>query len=167
MSKAKRAERAIKLTNSILTGHARLEFYEKQKKQSQANRIGGATPDGNSGALAERYMRLLRILLPGILAMLSMVDDPRNPNKITHSLPVLLLYGILMFISHTTSRRAANREIGGSKASELMEELLPDFISMPHADTLARLLEDIREGALEQQYECLLKEFIKSDTFRC
>jgi len=170
MSKAKRQqrqdERAIDLANDIMTGRTQIYFYEKPKKQAQANRIGGAGGDEKAQALTERYMRMLRLLLPGILAMLSTMDDPRNTNKTKHTLPLLILYGIVMFLSHTSSRRAANREIGGSKVDELMREMMPEYVSMPHADTLARLLEDIDENALENRYEELLKAFIKSEKFR-
>jgi len=169
MSKAKRRqkqdEEAINLTNDILTGRVTV-CYDRPKRKAQANRIGGATSDGEEDALSERYMRLLRFLLPGILAMLSTVEDPRKPNKITHTLPVLMLYGIILFLSHTASRRAANRDIGGSRAGDLMSELLDEFASTPHADTLARLLGRIDENALEKQYEELLGVFIKSDSFR-
>jgi len=164
MSKSKRQQkqdaRAIEQAHKILTGQVQLR-YDRPKRQAQANRIGGEDAE----ELTERYMRLLGFLLPGILAMLSTVDDPRNPRKTIHSFSVLILYGIMIFISHTPSRRAANREIGGSKISELMQELLPDFTTMPHADTLARLLEDIEEDVLERRFEELLKVLIKSDKF--
>lgn len=161
----KQAERDSKIANAILTGKAKLHFYERPKKQAQSNRIGGASDDGEAKALTERYLRLFRFLIPGILVMLGSVNDPRNPKKITHTLPVVILYGIIMFISHTVSRRAANRELGGSKAADLMRELIPEFISTPHADTLFRLLRDIDEGILEERYEELLKEFLKSKSF--
>jgi len=170
MSKAKRqqkqAERAIKQTNDIMTGRVKVDFYDRPKRRAQSNRIGGASGNEKAAALAERYMRLLRMLLPGILAMLGAVEEPRNPKKITHTLPVLMLYGIILFLSHTPSRRAANREIGGSEASALMKQLLDEYITTPHADTLARLLGKIDEGILEKRYEELLKEYIKSDKFK-
>lgn len=163
----KQDERSINQMNDILTGRTRVHFYERPKRKAQANRIGGAAgPEGETDGLAWRYMRIMRLLMPGILAMLSTVDDPRNPNKITHSLPVLILYGIIIFLSHTTSRRAANREVGGSKIAGLMQGLLPEFASTPHADTLARLLKGIDEDILESRYGELVKGFVKSDKFR-
>ena len=163
----KQDERSINLMNDILTGRTQVYFYERPKRKAQANRIGGATGiEGDSDGLTERYMRLLRLLLPGILATFSTVEDPRNPKKITHSLPVVILYGIIIFLSHTTSRRAANREIGGSRIAEIMQGLLPEFVSTPHADTLARLLKGIDEDILESRYEELIKGFVKSDKFR-
>jgi hypothetical protein len=70
-----------------------------------------------------------------------------------------------MSMSHTSSRREANREIGGSEAAELICKLVPGFKSMPHADTLARLLKAIDPDTMEKQYEALVREFVKSDLF--
>ena len=162
----KQAERDKKLADEILSGKVEV-YYAPPKKRSQANRIGGATnEEGAKEALAERYMRLLRLLLPGILAMFSEVEDLRMLRKTKHSLPALVLYGIIMFMSHTTSRREANREIGGSEAAELIKILVPGFESMPHADTLARLLEVIDPDTMEEQYAELVRGFVKSDLFK-
>ena len=162
----KEEERAIKQMHEILSGQVRLSMPKPPKKASQANRIGGAAAsDEEQAYLADCYTRLLRFLLPGILAELSLLDDSRDQSKIKHTLPALILYGILMFLCHTPSRRAANREVGGSQLHELMAQFVPDFKSIPHADTLARLLEDIDTNELEAKYEGFIKEFIKSPQF--
>ena len=161
----KQAARSIKIMNDIISGRATVEM-PKPPKQSLANRIGGAATVDEQGYLVSCYVRLLRILLPGIMAELSQLEDARDPNKIKHSLPALILYGILMFLSHTGSRRAANRGIGGSALTDLMKEFVPNFIKMPHADTLARLLEDTNANELESKYEGFVEGFIKSQPFR-
>jgi hypothetical protein len=170
MSKAKRKERhdaeAIKVLEDILSGHVKVGTYKKPKKPSQANRVGGACGADGPDELVECYIRLLHFILPGILVLVSRLEDPRNEAKVVHPLPLLMLYGILMFLSHIPSRRAANREIGGSKATGLIEWLLGEFERVPHADTLARLLAGIEENSLEEQYEELIRMFIKSDAFR-
>jgi len=164
----KQDEREIKLFHEIISGKAKVAnaTYERPKKPSQANRVGGAAGDETKGKLTESYIRLLSFILPGILAELSQIDDPRDQIKITHSLPALILYGILMFLSHTSSRRAANREIGGSELLEMVKEFVPDFLRMPHADTLERLLKGIDVNELEKKYEGFVVEFIKSDQIR-
>ena len=158
-------ERDIKIMNDIISGRVTVEMPKRPKKQAQANRIGGAASVEEQDYLAACYMRLLRFLLPGILAELSSLDDIRDQNRIKHSLPTLILYGILLFLCHTSSRRAANREVGGSQLYELMEEFVPDFRSMPHADTLSRLLKGIDANELESKYEGLIEGFIKSSQF--
>jgi hypothetical protein len=170
MSKAKKKERqdarAVKDMEDILSGRVKVGTHEKPKKRAQANRVGGAGGKDGPDELVESYLRLLRHILPGILVLFSKLKDPRTEAKTTHTLPLLMLYGIIMFLSHTPSRRAANREIGGSKASELMKWLLDEFKTIPHADTLARLLAEIEENSLEEQYEELIRLFIKSGTFK-
>jgi len=163
----KQAEEAVKDMYNFLSGRIKLGFlYERPKKRSQANRIGGSTADdAEKEVLTEKYLRLLRFMLSGIMAELSLIEDPRQEGKIKHALPILMLYGILMFLFHIPSRRAANRSLGGSQAADLIREYVPNFTSMPHADTLERLLQRIEGDELEKQYEKLLKEFLKSDTF--
>jgi len=170
MSKAKRKERqdaeAVKVMEDILSGRVKVGIHKKVNKRAQSNRVGGASGTQGHNQLAECYIRLLRFILPGILVLISKLGDPRNEAKVIHPLPMVMLYGILMFLSHMPSRRAANREIGGSKVDGLMEWLLGEFRRIPHADTLARLLAGINENSLEEQYEELIRVFIKSDTFR-
>jgi hypothetical protein len=161
----KQEARAIKIMKDIISGRTTVEMPKRPKKAAQANRIGGAAPVEEQDYLAECYIRLLRFILPGILAELSLLDDARDQNRIKHSLPALMLYGILVFLCHTSSRRAANREVGGSQLYELMGEFVPNFKSIPHADTLARLLEGIDVNELEAKYEGFVEGFIKSSQF--
>ena len=71
--------------------------------------------------------------------------------------------GCLLF--SISSWRAANREIGGNSAHEKIKQLIPELSTIPHADTLARLLERIDTDELESCYENTIIEFIKSKTF--
>jgi hypothetical protein len=158
-------KRDIKAMNDIVSGRVKVALPEPPKKTNLANRIGGAASVEEQGYLAECYIRLLRFILPGIMAELSLLDDSRDQSKVRHSLPALMLYGILIFLCHIPSRRAANREIGGSRLSEMMSEFVPEFKSMPHADTLERLLENINTDELEAKYESFIKGFIASPQF--
>jgi len=173
MSKLKKqlqqSERNEKLLDDVLSGKATIgSAYGSKKKNSQANRKGGATPTEEAEAeMTLEYARFLRLLLPGILVKLSRIDDPRDPSKIRHSLPLLLLFGILMFLSNCTSRRSANREIARNSLLSMIAEFVPGVNSMPHADTLARLLTDMNVNVedIDRYYEVLITEFIRSDQF--
>ena len=106
----KQAARAEKQFDDIVRKGHKVRMPEKQKKPSQANRKGGGVSDRESeDEMVEHYIRLLRFLLPGALAKLSTIEDPRGENMCDHSLPTLLLYGLLMFLMHIPSRRAANQ----------------------------------------------------------
>ena len=171
MSKDKRQarqdERDIKLLDNVLEGKVKIAVYEKKKKASQANRKGGAAPTEEAEEeMMTSYARFLRILLPGIMAKLSRIEDPRDPRKVRHSLPFLLLIGIIMFLSHRTSRRSVNRTIVRSSVLSMVEEFVPGVNDMPHADTLARLLSNIDAEKINIHYEEMIKEFINSNQFK-
>ena len=104
-------------------------------------------------------LKVYRRYLPGILKDLSQIEDPRNPKKIEHKLTMLMLYGMLMFIFHIKSRREANREITKIVADNI-REFFPEFDSLPHADTLARLLEKIDVMEIENAIIKLAKRLI-------
>ena len=172
MSKSKRQakqdERKIKLMENVLSGRAQIAMYEEpKKKKPQSNRKGGAAPTEESEEeMMSLYARYLRVLLPGIMAKLSQLEDPRDTGKIKHSLPSLLLFGILMFLSHCGSRRSANRVIAHNNTLSLVESFVPGVKEMPHADTLARLLCDIDTDEIDICYEEMLKSFINSKQFK-
>ena len=164
---AKQEERDIKLLDNVINGKVKIGVYDRTKKKSQANRKGGATPtDEDEAEVMSHYARYLRILLPGIMAKLSRIEDPRDTRRVTHSLPLLLLYGIIIFLSHCTSRRSVNRTIAHNSVMSLVEEFVPDVNGMPHADTLARLLGNIDAEDINIHYEEMIKGFISSNEFK-
>ena len=171
MSKQKRREKQDaekrKLTEDVLSGRAKIAFYKIDNKYAQSNRKGGATPtDEEADEMTQRYARLLRVLLPGILVILSQIYDPRDQNRIDYVESQLMLFGILMFLSHCSSRRAANRELANKNLLDLVKEFVPGAKDMPHADTLARLLCVIDVEQIDRYYEEMLVEFLHSKQFQ-
>ncbi|MBK6974823.1 MAG: hypothetical protein IPH26_18475 [Sterolibacteriaceae bacterium] len=55
--------------------------------------------------------RVFRAQLPTLLKRLRQIQDTRNPKKLKHALVSLMLYGILVFVLHYSSRREANTDI--------------------------------------------------------
>jgi hypothetical protein len=163
----KQAARAEKQFDDIISGKVKVAMPEKKGRRAQANRKGGGASDLESeNEMARDYVRLLRFLLPGALAKLSTLEDPRCEKKCDHTLPTLIIYGLLMFIINIPSRRAANREIGGEAVHGMIKQIIPELATIPHADTLARLLKRIDANNIELHYEDAIIEFIKSETFR-
>ena len=162
----KQAKRAEKQFDDIISGRVKAGMPEKRRKPAQANRKGGGIADAeNEDEMAADYMRLLRMLLPGALAKLSALEDPRYEKMCDHTLPTLIIYGLLMFIINIPSRRSANRDIGGGAVHEMIKQVIPELSTIPHADTLARLLKRIDAEGIEACYEATVIEFIKSKTF--
>jgi len=108
---------------------------------------------------------LMRQLLPLLLRRFAKIPDPRNPNKLKHRLSVLMIYGILVFVFQYASRRAANAEITRPMFEHNLRLLFPQLDTLPHADTLFRLLCRIDVGAIEQAQIALVNHLIRNKKF--
>lgn len=112
-------------------------------------------------AAVEAHLQVLRSQLPPLLAKLSRIPDPRRPNSIRHKLTVLLVYGILLFVYQYASRREANRELSRPAPWEALRTVFPELDSIPHADTLERLLERIDPEAIEEALRDRIRSLLR------
>ena len=124
------------------------------------------SPRNNRPARRRSAGSVLRRELPALLARLGQIPDPRQPKKCRHRLTVLLLYGLLMFVFQFASRRAVNRELTRPQFEANLRLLFPELETLPHADTLFRLLRDIDVAHLEQAHVDLVRRLIRAKTFR-
>jgi len=108
---------------------------------------------------------IMRQMLPILLGRLGKIPDPRNPKKRKHRLTVLMVYGILVFVFQYGSRRAANAEITRPMFEHNLRLLFPQLQSLPHSDTLFRLLCRIDVGAIEQAHIELVNHLIRNKKF--
>jgi len=163
---AKRDLAALNLTNNVLSGKVKIEEYPRPKKTAKSNCKGGGTPtDAQTDDMTGRFVRILRILLPGLLVKLSLIEDCRDQRKVRHSLPALMIYGIMVFLSHTASRRQATGEISKLSLLPFLNLFVPGTEDMPHGDTLNRLLSGIDVESIDECYKEAISEFIRSDRF--
>ncbi|MBC7341377.1 MAG: transposase family protein [Clostridia bacterium] len=102
-----------------------------------------------------------RAYLPVLLEQFSHIPDPRRPQSIKHKLTVLLTCGLFLFVFAYSSRREANRELTRPTFWELLREVFPEIDTIPHMDTVNRLLAKINpeqlEGVLVQTIKRLLR----------
>jgi len=110
-------------------------------------------------------MGILRQMLPVLLRRLGKIPEPRNPKKLKHRLTVLMLYGLLVFVFQYGSRRAANGEITRPMFEHNLRLLFPQLDSLPHADTLFRLLCRIDVSHIEQAHIALVNQLIRGKKF--
>ena len=140
------------------------------KKRNIANRKSSCkTPEEEKlerQATADAALKVYRRTLPILLKRLSKINDPRQPKKIKHSLTVLMIYGILMFIYQQSSLRNANKEMSTAIFFKNMQVMFPEFNTMPHADTLSRLLERIKVDEIEESMLELFEQLVKKKKFR-
>jgi hypothetical protein len=116
-------------------------------------------------SVVSEQAKVFRAQLPHLLRQLQRIPDPRNPKKIRHKHTVLIIYGILSFVFQMSSRREANRELTRPMFVENLKLLFPDLETIPHHDTLMRLLERIDVSALESAHIELLRQFIRKKKF--
>ncbi|HZC02087.1 MAG TPA: transposase family protein, partial [Gammaproteobacteria bacterium] len=121
----------------------------------------GAREEAVAGQLG-----VFRQLLPKLLKDLGHIPDPRQPKKVKHKLTVVLLYGLLSFVLQMTSRREANRELSRPAFVATLQELFPELETLPHADTLHRLLSQLDVTQLEQAHVALIRRLIRGKKFR-
>jgi hypothetical protein len=113
----------------------------------------------------EEQFRVYRSVLPTLLKRFEQIRDPRNPKTIQHKSTVLLLYGILAFAFQMASRREANREMTLPQFQENLRLLFPELDSVPHQDTINRLLARIQIDQIQDALIELLQHFIRNKKF--
>lgn len=114
--------------------------------------------------VAAETLKVYSRYLPDILKDLSEVEDPRNPKKMKHKLSLLMLYGIFVFVFHMSSRRDSNSEMT-TVFMENMREFFPELESLPHSCTLARLLEVMDVGHIEEAAVNFVNRLIRDKKF--
>ena len=110
-------------------------------------------------------MHILKAQLPALLKRLNTIPEPRNPKKIKHSLTLLMLYGLFMFVFQLSSRRQANSQMTRPQFKENLRLLFPELDDLPHADTLFRLLSKIDVDQIESALVELIKRLIAKKKF--
>ena len=121
---------------------------------------GAARTEAVSGLIL-----IMRQMLPVLLGRLGKIPEPRNPKKLKHQLTVLMLYGILVFVFQYGSRRAVNAEVTRPMFEHNLRLLFPQLTSLPHSDTLFRLLCFIDAGEIEQAHIALINHLIRNKKF--
>lgn len=110
----------------------------------------------------EAQIKALRPLLPTLLSRFSRIEDPRRPGSVKHKLTVLLLLGIVFFVYQMGSRREGNRTMSKPMLMENLKTIFPELETLPHADTLNRLLIDIEVEQIEEAHIELVKKLIRN-----
>jgi hypothetical protein len=114
----------------------------------------------------DEQITVLRTMLPGLLKRLSRIPDPRNAKTVKHKSSVVLLYGLLTFVFQMSSRREANRQMSMPMFLENLKQIFPELESLPHHDTLNRLLSNIEPDQIQEALLDLVRHFIRSKKFQ-
>jgi len=149
---------------------ARREAGGVPRPVSVSNRLCPYPTEAEEQAAREEavaaQLGVFRGLLPKLLNDLRKIPEPRQAKKVKHKLTVVLLYGLLSFVFQMASRREANRELSRPAFLATLQELFPELESLPHADTLHRVLSRLEVMALEQVHVEVLRRLIRNKKFR-
>jgi len=107
-----------------------------------------------------------RAILPSLIKKFSRIEDYRRTKSVKHKMVVLMIFGLFAFIFRLSSRREMNRELTGIIIHQHLRKIFPDLDSIPHADTLARMLEHINLKKIEAAHIDLIKELIHKKKFK-
>lgn len=118
------------------------------------------------GLVTAEQIKTWRSLLPSLLKRFSKINDPRRAKSIEHKLTTLMVFGLFAFIFQMHSRREMNRELTGPVIFANLKKIFPDLETIPHADTLARLLEIINPKEIEKVHLGLIKDLIQKKKFK-
>lgn len=142
----------------------------RQPPVSISNRLCPYSTEAEEQAAREEavaaQLGVWRPLLPKLLKDLSKIPEPRQPKKTKHRLAVVLLYGLLSFVFQMASRREANRTLSRPAFLATLQALFPELETLPHADTLNRVLCQLDVAQLEQAHVELLRRLIRNKKFR-
>ena len=139
------------------------------KRRSVSNRLcpypSAAEEQAAREAAVDGQLGVLRSLLPKLLVDLNRIPDLRQAKKVKHKLTVVLLYGLLSFAFQMASRREANRELSRPGFMATLQGLFPELESLPHADTLHRVLQTMEVADLERAHIALLRRLLRNKKF--
>lgn len=94
-------------------------------------------------------IRSWRSILPNLIRKFASIPDYRRVTSIKHTITVLMVFGLFAFIFRLSSRREMNRELTSPVIFEHLRKLFPEIDTIPHADTLARVLAHINPKTIE------------------
>lgn len=148
----------------------RAEGLEPRRQVSIPNRKSGlSTVEEEIQTRQETlvsYAQVIRPQLATLLKRFAKIPDPRNPRKIRHQMTVLLIFGILTFVFHMSSRREANRRMTRPIFMDNLRLLFPELKDLPHHDTLNRLLNSIDVAEIEAAHLELFRRLVRKKKFR-
>jgi hypothetical protein len=96
---------------------------------------------------------------------LAHIRDPRHPKTVRHTATALLLYGMLTFVFRMASRREANRRMTRPMFLDNLRLLFPEVDTLPHHDTLKRLLAGIEMDQVEAMLLAVVARLLRQKKF--
>tara|TARA_B100001996_G_scaffold362436_1_gene329942 strand:+ start:453 stop:2009 length:1557 start_codon:yes stop_codon:yes gene_type:complete len=118
--------------------------------------------------ITSAQLKAMRQLLPKLLREFAAIKDPRNTKRIKHSMTVIMVFGLFTFLFRLSSRRQMNKKLTAPAITETLRKFFPEIDTIPHADTVARVLGalDYDANELQQIMTRLIKQLIRNKKFK-
>ena len=113
--------------------------------------------------LARELAIVLAHFFPLLASWLEEGRDPRQSGRTVFPMKVLLLLGVLMFLSHTGSRNHFNDNLRDAleMARTLARILGCEVEALPHVDTLEKVLRSVQPDTLETLLAQIIRRLIR------
>jgi len=111
-------------------------------------------------------IRAWRSMLPNLIRRFARIPDYRRATSVQHKMTVLMVFGLFAFIFRLRSRREMNRELTGPVIFDHLKKIFPEIDSIPHADTLGRVLKHTSPKEIEAIHMSLIKDLMKKKKFK-
>lgn len=153
---------AIKEVNPIcnpgITGGAAQPCAKPAGKRGRPKKLRPPTP-----TLTRELAVVLKHFFPDLPAWLNEVTDPRKSGHAVYSMKVLLLLGVLMFLSHSGSRNHFNDRVRAAiEMAKTMSRILGcQLDAVPHLDTLEKVLRSVDPATMETLHAKLIRRLIR------
>ncbi len=150
----------------VLANHADIiPRTQAHNRKSSHETVEEETED--RATLLKAQINAWRPLLGPLIRRFSKLPDYRRATSVKHKMTVLMIFGLFSFIFRLNSRREMNRELTGPMIFSNLKKVFPEIDSIPHADTLARALENLDPKKIESIHINMIKDLIRNKKFKC
>lgn len=163
--KAKRQQNLILLREEKNTTNSKI-IPHTQAKNCKSSLENTADEQAEYENIAEAQLDTWRQLLPSIIRDFSKIPDPRNPKQVKHKIAVAMMFGLFIFLFRLNSRRDMNDKLTSPSINETLRKFFPEIDSIPHSDTISRLLARIDIQAIERLHIKMMRKLIKNKKFK-
>lgn len=147
------SQQQIREKNKLASAHI---IHRTQAINAKCSYLTLADEQAQRQDVIAEQIKIWRRTLPILIQRLSRIPDPRRPKSIKHEITVLMISGLLAFVFRLSSRCEINRQLSGAVINHHLRKIFPELNSIPHADTLARLLERINTSEIEHVHVALI-----------
>lgn len=118
------------------------------------------------GAILSAQIASWKEILPTVLKDFSKIPDKRRLKSVKHAMTTIMMFGLLIFVFRFPSRKAINDKLAEPMFLDNMRNIFPEIDTLPHSDTVERVLKKVDPDQLEVVLVNMLKTLIRKKKFK-